>query len=101
MSIKKAKKLLFFRKSIPERLGMIELERTKELAKKYKMNLREVNDKAGLGRNSIYNWKNQRPGIDALNAVADVLHTSADYLSGKTNNPSPSPKGDETGGIST
>ncbi|MBM6873983.1 helix-turn-helix domain-containing protein, partial [Lactobacillus crispatus] len=79
---------------------MIELERTKELAKKYKMNLREVNDKAGLGRNSIYNWKNQRPGIDALNAVADVLHTSADYLSGKTNNPSPSPKGDETGGIS-
>ena len=26
---------------------MIELERTKELAKKYKMNLREVNDKAG------------------------------------------------------
>ena len=79
---------------------MIELERTKELAKKYKMNLREVNDKAGLGRNSIYNWKNQRPGIDALNAVADVLHTSADYLSGKTNNPNPSPKGDETGGIS-
>ena len=64
------------------------------------MNLREVNDKAGLGRNSIYNWKNQRPGIDALNAVADVLHTSADYLSGKTDNPSPSPKGDETGGIS-
>jgi|GEM_PF-410436 transcriptional regulator len=100
MSIKKAKKLLFFRTSIPERLGMIELERTKELAKKYKMNLREVNDEAGLGRNSIYNWKNQRPGIDALNAVADVLHTSADYLSGKTNNPSPSPKGDETGGIS-
>ena len=28
-------------------LAMIELERTKELAKKYKMNLREVNDKAG------------------------------------------------------
>lgn len=79
---------------------MIELERTKELAKKYKMNLREVNDKAGLGRNSIYNWKNQRPGIDALNAVAGILHTSADYLSGKTDNPSPSLQGDETGGIS-
>ena len=79
---------------------MIEFERTKELAKKRKMSLLEVNDKAGLGRNSIYNWKNQRPGIDALNAVADVLHTSADYLSGKTDNPSPSPKGDETGGIS-
>ena len=36
---------------------MIELERTKELAKKYKMNLREVNDKADLGRNSIYNGR--------------------------------------------
>ena len=59
---------------------MIELERTKELAKKYKMNLREVNDKAGLGRNSIYNWKNQRPGIDALNAVADVLDRKSTRL---------------------
>ena len=29
-------------------LAMIELERTKELAKKYKMNLREVNDKAAF-----------------------------------------------------
>ena len=63
---------------------MIELERTKELAKKYKMNLREVNDKAGLGTNSIYNWKNKRPGGDALEAVAEVLNTSIDYLKGKT-----------------
>ena len=49
---------------------MIELERTKELAKKYKMNLREVNDKAGLCTNSIYNWKNKRLGGDALEALA-------------------------------
>ena len=70
---------------------MIELERTKELAKKYKMNLREVNDKAGLGTNSIYNWKNKRPGGDALEAVAEVLNTSIDYLKGKTDDPTPIP----------
>ncbi|CCI86785.1 Protein of unknown function [Lactobacillus gigeriorum DSM 23908 = CRBIP 24.85] len=34
---------------------MIEFERTKELAKKRKMSLLEVNDKAGLGKRSIYN----------------------------------------------
>ena len=63
---------------------MIEFERTKELAKKRKMSLLEVNNKAGLWKRSIYNWKNRKPGIMALTAVARVLHTSVDYLSGGT-----------------
>ncbi|MGK4035161.1 helix-turn-helix transcriptional regulator [Lactobacillus crispatus] len=66
---------------------MIEFERTKELARKRKMSLLEVNDKAGLGKRSIYNWKNRKPGIMALSAVAKVLHTSTDYLSGITDDP--------------
>ncbi|NRO50423.1 helix-turn-helix domain-containing protein [Lactobacillus helveticus] len=70
---------------------MIELERVKKLAKKYKLTLREVNDKAGLGTNSIYNWKKKRPGGDALEAVANVLNTSIDYLKGKTDDPEPTP----------
>jgi len=69
---------------------MIEFERTKNLAKKRKMSLREVNDKAKLGTNTIYNWKNKKPGSAALSAVANVLHTSVDYLTGLTDNPSPS-----------
>lgn len=68
---------------------MIEFERTKDLAKKRKMSLLEVNDKAGLGKRSIYNWKSRKPGIMALGAVAKVLHTSIDYLSGITNDPAP------------
>ena len=68
---------------------MIEFERAKELARKRKMSLLEVNDKAELGKRSIYNWKNRKPGIMALGAVAKVLHTSTDYLSGITNDPVP------------
>lgn len=66
---------------------MIEFERAKELARKRKMSLLEVNDKAELGKRSIYNWKNRKPGIMALGAVAKVLHTSTDYLSGITDDP--------------
>lgn len=68
---------------------MIEFERAKELARKRKMSLLEVNDKAKLGKRSIYNWKNRKPGIMALSAVAKVLHTSTDYLSGITDDPVP------------
>ena len=58
---------------------MIEFERTKKLAKIRKMSLREVNDKAKLGTNTIYNWKSKKPGADALAAVAKVLNTTTDY----------------------
>ena len=68
---------------------MLKFERTKELAKKRKMSLLEVNDKAELGKRSIYNWKSRKPGIMALSAVAKVLHTSTDYLSGITDDPIP------------
>ena len=66
---------------------MIEFERTKELASKRKMSLKEVNDKAHLGTNTIYNWKTKKPGSDALSEVAHVLNTTLDYLKGKTDNP--------------
>lgn len=67
---------------------MIEFERTKKLAQQKKMSLKEVNDKANLGTNSIYNWKTKKPGSDALSEVAHVLNTTLDYLKGKTDNPS-------------
>lgn len=66
---------------------MIEFERTKKLSKSKKLSLREVNDKAHLGTNSIYNWKTKKPGSDALAAVAKVLNTTTDYLKGLTDNP--------------
>ena len=66
---------------------MIEFERAKNLAKNKKMSLREVNDKAKLGTNSIYKWKRNKPGSDALAAVAKVLGTTTDYLNGLTDDP--------------
>lgn len=67
---------------------MTVFERTKDLAKIRKLSLREVNDKAHLGTNTIYNWKTKKPGSQALSAVAKVLHTTTDYLNGLTDNPS-------------
>lgn len=71
---------------------MIEFERAKELAKKNNLTLLEVNDMAGLGKRTIYNWKNRKPGSLALSSVAKVLHTSVDYLSGNTDDPNPHQK---------
>ena len=59
-------------------------ERIKELAKKRGYTLSALNDKAGLGTNSIYHWKNKTPSTQSLNKVAKVLGVSADYLLGET-----------------
>ena len=67
---------------------MIAFERIKELAKKKKMSLVEVNDKAGLGTRSIYHWNKTQPSNDKLAAVAKVLGTTTDYLNGLTDDPS-------------
>lgn len=66
----------------------------KIMAKKNELSLLQINEKAGLGKNAIYKWKTQKPSIENLQKVAKVLHTSADYLLGNTNNPSPVTKDD-------
>ena len=53
------------------------------------MTLAQVNNAAGLGTNSIYSWKTSKPGLENLQKVAKVLHTSTDYLLGNTDDPSP------------
>lgn len=68
-------------------VDMIAFERIKELAKKKKMTLVEVNDKAGLGTRSIYHWNKTQPSNDKLASVARVLGTTTDYLNGLTDNP--------------
>ena len=66
---------------------MIAFERIKKLAKQKKISLVEVNDKAGLGTRSIYHWKDKMPNNNNLAAVAKVLGTTVDYLSGLTDDP--------------
>lgn len=74
---------------------MTTLERIKKIAKKRGYSLTQVNEKANLGKNTIYSWKTKTPSTNNLKAVANVLGVSADYLLGKTDDPStnkPEPK---------
>lgn len=64
-------------------------ERVKQLCAQRHLTLAQVNDRAGMGKNSIYSWKTSKPGMENLQKVAKVLHTSADYLLGNTNDSSP------------
>jgi len=66
---------------------MIAFERIKKLAKEQRLSLVEVNDKAKLGTRTIYHWKNKQPSVASLAAVANVLHTTTDYLNGLTDDP--------------
>lgn len=68
---------------------MTPYERAKETAKKQGISLQTVATRAGMGINSIYRWKDTTPASDKLQAVADVLHVSVDYLLGNTENPNP------------
>lgn len=66
------------------------LDRIKERAKKYDMSLQDVASKTGISPNTIYSWRKKTPRVDKLQQVADLLHTTTDYLSGLTDNPNPS-----------
>ncbi|GBF03339.1 helix-turn-helix domain-containing protein [Lactiplantibacillus plantarum] len=73
---------------------MTVLDRIKKVSKKRGFSLTQVNDKANLGKNTIYSWKVKEPSINNLKAVADVLNVSVDYLLGNTDNPEPSTSSD-------
>ncbi|MCB6840797.1 helix-turn-helix transcriptional regulator [Weissella viridescens] len=63
---------------------MTTLDRIKQVAKQRGYSLTQVNEKANLGKNTIYSWKTKEPGLNNLKAVADVLGVSVDYLLGNT-----------------
>ena len=59
------------------------VERIKEIAKNKKgWSLKETDQHAGIGENSIYRWKKQVPNMNSLAKVADVLGVSVDELRG-------------------
>lgn len=63
--------------------------RIKETARKRGWSLQHTAIKAGLSINTIYGWKTKKPAAESIQAVADVLHVSVDYLLGNTDDPSP------------
>lgn len=62
-------------------------EIVKELCKKQGISLNVLEEKLGLGKNSLYGLKRNQPSADRLQEIADYFNVSTDYLLGRTNNP--------------
>ncbi|MCT0022447.1 helix-turn-helix domain-containing protein [Weissella confusa] len=72
-------------------------ERVKEISKKHGFSsLRVLSEQAGLSPNVIYGWKTKQPSAKTLQAVADVLGVSVDYLLGNTDEMHSNKKDDKT-----
>lgn len=67
-------------------IDMTTFERIKDSADKQGLSLRNVASKAGLGETTIYGWKKRTPDSKKLQAVADSLNISIDYLLGNEDN---------------
>ncbi|MBJ7682291.1 helix-turn-helix transcriptional regulator [Weissella confusa] len=71
-------------------------ERVKEISKKHGFSsLQTLSEQAGLSPNVIYGWKTKEPSAKTLQAVADVLGVSVDYLLGNTDKMHPAPNADK------
>lgn len=66
---------------------MTTVERIKKLAKERGLTLQQAAEKAGIGINSIYRWNKVTPSSNSLEKVANILHTTTDYLLGRTDDP--------------
>lgn len=67
------------------------LDRIKTISKQKGLSLRTVNERAGLGPNAIYKWKNTSPSFDKLEKVAKVLDVTPNYLLGREDHSSNTP----------
>lgn len=66
---------------------MTTFERIKKLSKNFDLSLQDIAEQAKIGINTIYKWKNYDPKGTDLAKVANILHTTTDYLLGRTDDP--------------
>lgn len=59
---------------------MSTFDRVKLLADKQKISIMELEERLGLGKNSLYGWKRKTPNGTNLEKVADYFNVSVDYL---------------------
>lgn len=59
----------------------------KKEAKSNNISVKQMLEQAGLGANTMSNFKTSMPKADNLAKIADVLECSVDYLLGRTDNP--------------
>lgn len=58
-------------------------DRLKTLADKQGLSINDVEERIGLGKNTLYSWKKKVPSGTNLIKVADFFHVSTDYLLGR------------------
>ena len=68
-------------------VDMTTFERIKKLSKNFDLSLQDIAEQAKIGINTIYKWKNYDPKGTVLAKVANILHTTTDYLLGRTDDP--------------
>lgn len=60
----------------------------KKICKSKKITIKETLEACNINRNFMYDLKNNKiPASDKLEAIADYLDCSVDYLLGRTDNP--------------
>lgn len=62
-------------------------EKIKELTKKQGISLNDLEERLGLGKNTLYGLKRNQPSAERLQQIADYFNVSTDYLLGRTDNP--------------
>lgn len=56
------------------------LENIKAIAKGKGLSLRQLEETAGIGQNTISRWDENKPSVDKVKKVADVLGVTVDEL---------------------
>ena len=69
-------------------------EIVKDLCEKQGISLNTLEEKLGLGKNSLYGLKRNQPSAERLQQIADYFNVSTDYLLGRTDNPNIAKDGD-------
>lgn len=66
-------------------------ERLRELREGKKIPQRLLAEKLGVTQQAVAKWENDKaePDIATINRVADIFEVDADYLLGRSNNPTP------------
>lgn len=62
-------------------------DRLRELINSQGMSINDLEEKVGLGKNTLYSWKTKIPSGQNLMKVADYFKVSTDYLLARTDNP--------------
>jgi transcriptional regulator with XRE-family HTH domain len=67
-------------------------DKIKKISKERGYSIAEVERKAGISTNYLYQWKKREPSPKSLASVAKVLGVSVDYLLGTEDKPSATKK---------